>query len=185
MGGSAGATGGASGAGGRGGAGGSGGIGGASGTGGAANGGGSVGGGGASGSGGVTVVDAGTDAGHDDIHCGTTFCRAVTEFCCIPMGGSARCVASTNPNFCPDSAAKVRCDDHTDCPIATQICCAQEGGGTNGATATCRAPGNCNGMGRTEILCDPEAPSPCGPGGGMNVCRTDNQSVIPGYPSCH
>ena len=172
------AGGGGSGGGGRAGAGGAGG-----GSGGAASGG--RGGGGTGGGGGVIVVDAGSDAGQRDIHCGTTFCTAVSEFCCIPENGQPRCVAATSANTCPDSAAKVRCDDRTDCPLATQVCCAQDGAGPNGAFSMCRAPGNCNGPGRTEILCDPQDPSPCGPGGGTNVCRTDNQTIIMGYPSCH
>jgi hypothetical protein len=110
----------------------------------------------------------------------------MSEFCCIPVTGPARCVTINSAATCPDSAAKVRCDDHTDCPLATQVCCAQDGiNMMNGATAMCRAPANCSGMGRTEILCDPDVPSPCGPGGGTNVCRTDNQTIIPGYPSCH
>src|SRR5205823_7134928 len=83
---------------------------------------------GTGGSGGVTGVDAGTDSGHPlNLHCGNTLCSAPTEFCCIPEGAAARCVAATSVGNCPDSAAKVRCDDPTDCPIAGQVCCAQDG----------------------------------------------------------
>jgi hypothetical protein len=124
------------------------------------------------------------DAGRKDIHCGTTFCAAMSEYCCIPENGTPRCVTALSVNNCPDSAAKVRCDDHTDCPLATQVCCAQEGMNGNGASATCRAAGTCQG-GRADVLCDPQDPASCGPGGGTNVCRTDNQTIIPGYPSCH
>jgi hypothetical protein len=148
-------------------------------------GGGGGGAGGMAGGGGTIVVDAGVDAGGGkDIRCGNTFCTAMSEFCCIPENGTARCVTLSTVNTCPDSAAKVRCDDRSDCPLATQICCAMPPAMGNGATATCRTQVNC-GPGRTELLCDPSDPSPCGPGGGTNVCRTDNQTIIPGYPSCH
>src|SRR5439155_262709 len=74
-----------------------------------------TGGGGAGGAGGVVAVDAGTDSGRPlNLHCGNTFCSAPTEFCCIE-GATARCLAATSVGNCPDSAAKARCDDHTDC----------------------------------------------------------------------
>jgi hypothetical protein len=137
--------------------------------------------------GGVISVDAGADAGgFRFIHCGLTFCMTLTEYCCVPDGNEApHCVTGSPTSTCPDSAAKVHCDDHTDCPLATQVCCAQTGLMGMGPTATCRPSVNCNGAGRTEILCDPQDPQSCGPGGGTNVCRTDNQTVISGYPSCH
>jgi hypothetical protein len=136
------------------------------------------------------VVDAGIDAssGGRDIACGATFCTAMSEFCCIPTpgNGTPRCVTLSTINTCPDSAAKVRCDDHTDCPLGNQVCCAETGLIGSGATATCRLPANCTGPGRNlEILCNPDDPASCGPGAGTNTCRTDNQTIIDGYPSCH
>jgi hypothetical protein len=135
---------------------------------------------------GGTTVDAGPpDTGRPDtIRCGNTACAPDTHFCCIPQAGQARCVLNTAPNNCPIDADTLRCDDRSDCE-ATQVCCAQLGF-TGGSTATCRSAATCNNgpAGRTEILCNPETPNTC-TGGGTNSCRVDNQTIIPGYPSCH
>jgi len=119
------------------------------------------------------------------IRCGNTECSAPNQFCCIPTGNAApRCVSNLSSINCGIAADEVHCDDRTDCQVAGQVCCAQPGIGGNGATAMCRPSGTCNGMGQTELLCDPEANEPC-PNGGSNACRTDNQTLIAGYPSCH
>jgi hypothetical protein len=130
-------------------------------------------------------MDAGVDSGKANLHCGNTLCSAPAEFCCIADGGTARCVSALAASNCPDSDAKVRCDDHTDCPLVGQVCCALDGIMGSGPTAACRAAGTCVGPGRVEVLCDPQDPSSCGGGSSQNSCRTDNQTIITGYPSCH
>src|SRR4029453_1494469 len=99
-------------------------------------------------------------------HCGNTFCSAPSQFCCIPGNGGPgsqppRCVNSSTPNLCPDTADRVACDDRTDCSDPGDVCCASDM--TNGSSvARCMTLANCPLiMRRGQLLCDPSRLDSC------------------------
>jgi hypothetical protein len=125
-----------------------------------------------------------TDAGiPHPIKCGTGFCAAGQQFCCIPSGNEPpRCVSTGNAGACPDGSDRAYCDDRTDC-AQNEVCCA---GDVNGdGMAMCSTVTQCNGIGRmTQQLCDPLLPMQC-LSVMMNACRADGNSIIMGYAYCH
>src|SRR5207244_4169640 len=107
-------------------------------------------GGGGSGGRGIDAgFDARTDAGSiHRIHCGTLTCFAPEQFCCIPDGASARCVAAGGT--CPAAGNKLLCDDGTDCLGNNLICCVADV--PNGSSlADCRSLATCNGP-KAQVL---------------------------------
>ena len=88
------------------------------------------------------------------IRCGSAQCDVDNEFCCVEDARS-RCLKKNQASSCPKFAARLACDERTDCPSA-QSCCLGFLAAENRDDASCMAS-----CGTSLSLCDPARSNQC------------------------
>jgi hypothetical protein len=106
------------------------------------------------------------------IRCGSAQCDVDNEFCCIEDARS-RCLKKNQASSCPKFAARLACDDRTDCPAA-QSCCLVFLSAENRDDASCMAS-----CGTSLSLCDPARSNQC-----PESSSCSGTSVVASYLYC-